>query len=151
MSKNRITKSRSSWEEYFMKIAIQVASRSTCNRNNVGAVVVRDRTILSTGYNGSIKGLEHCDDVGHLIVNGHCIRTVHAEANSIAQAAKNGINCDGAEIYVTSNPCWNCFKLLINAGIKKINFNHLYNDDQRIFEFAKKANIEMNHIDFQDL
>ena len=82
---------RSSWDQYFMDIARQVATRATCDRKHVGALLVRDRTILSTGYNGSIRGLPHCDDVGHMMENGHCVATVHAEANAIIQAAKNGV------------------------------------------------------------
>jgi len=77
-----------------MRIAQEVATRSTCDRKNVGAVIVRDKTILSTGYNGSVRGMPHCDDVGHFMENGHCIATVHAEANAIIQAAKNGVAVD---------------------------------------------------------
>ncbi len=135
---------RSTWETYFMRIALQVATRSTCNRKHIGAVIVRDKTILSTGYNGSIRGLPHCDEGDHLMENGHCVRTVHAEANAIAQAAKNGIRLEGAEIYITASPCWTCFKLLANAGIIKINFGEFYRDE-RIFEAAKMANIELKH------
>jgi dCMP deaminase len=127
-----------------MRIALQVATRSTCNRKHIGAVIVRDRTILSTGYNGSIRGLPHCDEGDHLMENGHCVRTVHAEANAIAQAAKNGIRLEGAEIYITASPCWTCFKLLANAGIIKISFGEFYRDE-RIFEAAKMANIELKH------
>ena len=140
---------RNNWQEYFMSIALQVATRSTCDRNHVGAVLVRDKMILSTGYNGSIRGLAHCDDIGHLIENGSCIRTVHAEANAIAQAAKNGINCSDAEVFVTSSPCWNCFKLLANAGIKKINYLKQYKE-QKIFEFAKLAHIELHQIKLEN-
>jgi dCMP deaminase len=136
---------RSSWEIYFMQIAHQVASRSTCDRKHIGAVIVRDKTILSTGYNGSIRGLPHCDEVGHLMENGHCVRTVHAEANAIAQAARNGVNIAGAEVYITASPCWTCFKLLANAGIVKIIFGEFYRDE-RIFEAAKLANIELKHL-----
>ena len=84
------------------------------------AVIVRDKTILSTDYNGSIKGLKHCDDVGHEMVDGHCVRTTHAEANAIVQAAKNGVSINGSEIFVTASPCYNCFKLIANSGINKI-------------------------------
>ena len=100
-----------------MNIARQVATRSTCPRKHVGAVIVRDRTILSTGYNGSIRGLPHCSDVGCLMEDGHCVATVHAEANAIIQAAKNGVAIDGAEIYTTASPCWPCFKLIANSGL----------------------------------
>jgi dCMP deaminase len=135
---------RTSWEKYFMQIAQQVATRSTCDRKKIGAVIVRDKTILSTGYNGSIRNLPHCDEVGHLMENGHCVRTVHAEANAIAQAAKNGANINNAEIYITASPCWTCFKLLANAGIIKVVFGEFYRDE-RIFESAKQANIELKH------
>src|SRR5690606_2744344 len=87
---------RVGWDEYFMGIARQVASRSTCDRKHVGAVIVRDRMILATGYNGSIRGIAHCDDEGHLMEDGHCVRTVHAEANAIVQAARNGVRLEGA-------------------------------------------------------
>ena len=73
---------RPTWDKYFMEIAKQVATRSTCERKQVGAVIVRDKNILSTGYNGSIRGLSHCDEVGHLMENGHCVRTIHAEINA---------------------------------------------------------------------
>ena len=97
---------RASWDEYFMNIARMVATRATCDRKHVGAVLVRDRTLLSTGYNGSIRGLGHCSEEGHMMEDGHCVRTVHAEANAIIQAAKNGVAIDGATIYTTASPCW---------------------------------------------
>ena len=97
---------RSDWDRYFMEIARVVASRATCDRKHVGAVIVRDRTILSTGYNGSIRGLPHCDEVGHMMEAGHCVATIHAEANAILQAAKNGVAIDKADIYITASPCW---------------------------------------------
>jgi dCMP deaminase len=133
---------RASWDEYFMRIAIQAAARSTCDRKHVGAVIVRDKTILSTGYNGSIRGMPHCDDVGHMLENTHCIATVHAEANAIIQAAKNGTAIDGADIYITASPCWNCFKLIANSGIKRILYLEFYRDE-RILTIAPQANIEL--------
>jgi dCMP deaminase len=133
---------RSSWDQYFMDIARQVASRATCDRKHVGALLVRDRTILSTGYNGSIRGLPHCDDVGHMMENGHCVATVHAEANAIIQAAKNGVAIDDATIYTTASPCWPCFKLIANSGCQRIVFGEFYRDP-RIFEFAAKLGIEL--------
>src|SRR5512145_403156 len=102
---------RSDWDTYFMEIARVVATRATCDRKHVGAVIVRDRTILSTGYNGSIRGMPHCDEAGHLMENGHCVATVHAEANAIIQAAKFFNDTATTEIYTTASPCWNCFKL----------------------------------------
>lgn len=140
-----MARTRASWDEYFMNIAREVATRSTCDRKFVGAVIVRDRSILATGYNGSIRGLPHCDDVGHLMEEGHCVRTVHAEANAIVQAASNGVRIDGAGIYVTASPCWGCFRLIANAGIKRIVFGELYRD-QKIFTNAQQAGIEL--VDF---
>lgn len=137
-----MTDQRVSWHEYFMNIADQVATRSTCGRKHVGAVIVRDRTILSTGYNGSLRGAPHCDDAGHDMENDHCVRTVHAEANAIAQAAKQGVRIDLAEIYVTASPCLNCFKLVANAGITKIYYKEFYRDE-RITEYAKQAGVKL--------
>jgi len=133
---------RVSWEEYFMNIAKVVSTRSTCDRKFVGAVIVKNKTILSTGYNGSIRGLPHCDEVGHEMENGHCVRTIHAEANAIVQAAKNGVAIDGAEIYVTASPCYNCFKMIANAGIRKIYFGEFYRDE-RIHKLSKQLGIEL--------
>jgi len=133
---------RVSWDQYFMDIAKQVATRATCDRKHVGAVIVRGRTILSTGYNGSIRGLPHCDDVGHMMENGHCVATVHAEANAIIQAATNGVSIDGATIYTTASPCWPCFKLIANAGLVRIVFGEFYRDP-RIFEFASRLKLEL--------
>jgi len=139
-------KKRVSWEAYFMNIATEVATRSTCDRKHVGAVIVKDKTILSTGYNGSIKGLPHCDDAGHEMVDGHCIRTTHAEANTIVQAAKNGVEINNGEIYITASPCYNCFKLIANAGIKSIYFLEFYREE-RIIEHAREAGIELIQLD----
>ena len=133
---------RVSWGTYFMNIAKEVATRSTCDRKYVGAVIVREKTILSTGYNGSIKGLPHCDEAGHEMVDGHCVRTTHAEANAIVQAAKNGVEINNSAIYVTASPCYNCFKLIANAGIKTIYYGEFYRED-RILEHAEEAGIEL--------
>lgn len=134
--------SRISWDSYFMNIAREVATRSTCSRKHVGSVIVRDKTILSTGYNGSIRGLPHCDDADHLMEDGHCVRTIHAEANAIIQAAKNGSGIDAATIYVTASPCWSCFKMIANAGIRRIVYGEFYRDP-RIFETAVALGIEL--------
>jgi len=139
------TRPRASWDEYFMSIAQVVATRSTCPRKYVGSVIVRNRIILSTGYNGSIRGMPHCADVGHMMEDGHCVATVHAEANAIIQAARNGVNIDGATCYVTASPCWNCFKQLANAGIVRIVYGEFYRDD-RIFEVARQIGIELVHV-----
>lgn len=133
---------RAGWDQYFMNIAREVSSRSTCDRKSVGAVIVRDKTILSTGYNGSIRTLPHCSEVGHMMEGGHCVATIHAEANAIIQAAKNGVRIEDSTFYTTASPCWSCFKLIANAGIKKICYGEFYRD-KRIFETAKKLNIPL--------
>jgi dCMP deaminase len=139
-----VTPKRASWDEYFMAIAGEVATRSTCDRKHVGAVIVRDKMILATGYNGSIRGLPHCDDEGHMMEDGHCVRTVHAEANAIAQAARNGVRVDGGDIYVTASPCFGCFKLVANAGLTRIVFGEFYRDE-RIFNLAQALGIALDH------
>jgi len=138
----QVMTTRLGWDEYFMSIARQVATRSTCSRKHVGALIVKNRMILATGYNGSLRGLAHCDDVGHLMENGHCVRTVHAEANAIVQAARSGTSLEGAAIYVTASPCFNCFKLIANAGISKIAFGEFYRDE-KIYTFAAEMRIEL--------
>jgi len=133
---------RADWHTYFMNMARQASTRSTCDRKHVGAVIVRDRTILSTGYNGSIRGMPHCDEVGHEMDSGHCVATIHAEANAIIQAARNGVNINGAEMYTTASPCWNCFKLIANAGIRRIYYGEFYRDE-RSLRVAERIGIEL--------
>ena len=119
---------RPSWDEYFMDIARLVASRSTCLRRQVGAVMVKDKNILATGYNGTPSGIRHCSEVGCLrqqmnVPSGErheLCRGLHAEQNAIIQAAKHGVNIDGAVLYCTHSPCIICSKMLINSGIKRI-------------------------------
>ena len=136
-------RNRASWDEYFMAIAREVATRSTCDRKHVGAVIVREKMILTTGYNGSVRGLAHCDDDGHMLEDGHCVRTIHAEANAIVQAARNGVRIDAADIYVTASPCFGCFKLIANAGLRRIVYGELYRDE-RIFNLAAALGIKLD-------
>lgn len=126
---------RPSWDQYFLTITRQVAERSTCLRAKVGAVIVREKNILATGYNGSPAGLPHCLDEGCLIyksttpsgeIEENCFRCIHAEINAIAQAAKNGAGIRDADIYITHTPCIHCFKVLINTGIKRIFYERPY-------------------------
>lgn len=137
-----MTAKRNDWDSYFMEIAGVIATRATCDRKHVGAVIVRDRIILSTGYNGSIRGMPHCDEMGHMMEDGHCVATIHAEANAIIQAARTGATIEGGTIYTTASPCWPCFKIIANAGIKRIVFGEFYRDD-RIFDIAGKIGIEL--------
>jgi len=121
---------RPSWDEYFMNIAKAVASRSTCSRRSVGAVVVRDKRILATGYNGAPAGLRHCDHTGEADMrDGHCARSTHAEQNAIVQAARHGTMIDGATVYCTAQPCLTCAKLLVNAGVKRVVYDGEYPDE----------------------
>jgi dCMP deaminase len=136
-------RNRASWDEYFMAIAREVATRSTCDRKHVGAVIVREKMILTTGYNGSVRGLAHCDDDGHMLEDGHCVRTIHAEANAIVQAARNGVRIDAADIYVTASPCFGCFKLIANAGLRRIVYGEFYRDE-RIFNLAAALGIKLD-------
>lgn len=146
MSEGENTPERAPWDNYFMHIAQVVSSRSTCHRKFVGAVIVRDKTILSTGYNGSIRGMPHCTDVGHMMEDGHCVATIHAEANAILQAAKNGVTIERATVYVTASPCWNCFKQCANAGIRRICYGEFYRDE-RIFDVAERIGVQLSHIE----
>lgn len=135
---------RVDWDRYFMGIAEQVSTRATCDRKHVGCVLVLDRAIVATGYNGSIQGLPHCDDVGHDMDSGnHCIRTVHAEMNAISQAARNGARVEGATAYINTYPCWPCFKVLANAGIKKIVVADGYRIDERVSMGSEIAGVEI--------
>lgn len=136
---------RLSWDDYFMSIAQVVATRSTCPRKYVGSLLVKNRVILSTGYNGSIRGMPHCSDVGHMMEDGHCVATIHAEANAILQAARTGTVIEGATTYVTASPCWSCFKQLANAGVQRICYGEFYRDE-RIFDVAQKIHIELVHV-----
>lgn len=136
---------RLSWDEYFMQMAHMASTRATCCRKSVGAVLVRDNNILSTGYNGTIRGLPHCTEVGCDMENDHCVATVHAEINTIVQAARHGICVNGATLYVTASPCWTCFKVLANAGIARVVYGEFYRD-RRSFEAAEKLGIKMDHV-----
>ena len=151
-----MTKPRPSWDQYFLTITRQVAERSTCVRAKVGAVIVRDKNILATGYNGAPAGLPHCIDVGCLVYrsetpNGeteeNCFRTIHAEINAIAQAAKNGHAIRGAHIYITHSPCIHCFKVLINSGVDRIVYEKEYKlhtlDEMRSFTNVRLDKVEV--------
>lgn len=140
---------RPNWDTYFMGFAKAASERATCDRKHVGAVIVVGAKfrcvncengyavahrcpplgghVAATGYNGSVAGAEHCDDAGHDMQDGHCVRTIHAEMNALAQAAKVGVGVDGAAIYTTASPCWDCFRVLVNAGIVRF----VYLEDYR--------------------
>ncbi len=139
---------RPDWDSYFMKIAYAVSERSTCDRAFVGSVLVLEKRILTTGFNGSPAGQPHCDEIGHLLVDGHCVSTIHAETNAIIQAALHGVSTRGATCYVTHFPCINCTKALINAGIVRLVYNIAYRMDENALDFLNTANIEITNLDF---
>jgi dCMP deaminase len=137
---------RPGWDDYFMGFARAAAARATCDRRHVGAVIVVDRQVAATGYNGSVRKLPHCDEVGHDMVDGHCVRTIHAEMNALAQAARRGVRVDGAGIYTTASPCWACFRVLVNAGIQRFVYGEPYREGEhrsRIEEVARSLGLEV--------
>lgn len=143
---------RPSWDEYFMHLVDEVAKRATCDRGKSGAIIVRDKRILCTGYVGSPPGFPHCDEVGHLLkkvidedgtIRQHCVRTIHAEQNAIAQAARYGIPLEGTTLYCTMEPCRVCAMLIISVGIKKVIAKRRYHAGQETRELFKKAGIEL--------
>ncbi|HOF06110.1 MAG TPA: cytidine/deoxycytidylate deaminase family protein [Syntrophales bacterium] len=136
MTAGNILEQRPSWDEYFMDIAALVARRSTCRRRQVGAVLVGDRRVLATGYNGAPKGLRHCLELGCLreqqqIPSGErheLCRGLHAEQNAIIQAALHGVSVKDAVLYCTNHPCVICAKMIINAGIRSVIIRDRYRD-----------------------
>ena len=147
--------SRPSWHEYFMQITELVSTRATCLRRKVGAVIVRDRRILTTGYNGPPRNIVHCEDRGGClrdelkIPSGQRMelsRAIHAEQNAIIQAAKVGISIQGSTLYVTTHPCFTCAKMLINAGVKKIIYKDGY-PDEYAREILTEAGVEVIQFD----
>jgi len=123
-----------------------VATRATCDRLHVGAVVVRDKRIIATGYNGSVSGDVHCHDVGCHVVNGHCMRTIHAESNAILQCAKFGVSTEGAAMYVTHFPCLLCSKQIIQAGIRQLYYAEEYRVDAYAVDLLRTAGVETTPI-----
>jgi dCMP deaminase len=123
-----------------MQIAQTVATRATCPRLSVGCVLARDRRILTTGYNGSPSGVAHCTEAGCIIVNDHCQRATHAEANAVVQGALHGVNLSGSTAYCTHQPCVNCTKLFISAGVRRLVYAAPY-DDPIAQELLREAGV----------
>ena len=139
---------RISWDEYFMAQSHLLSLRSTCSRLSVGATIVKDKRIIAGGYNGSIKGDEHCIDVGCKVIEGHCVRTIHAEINAIFQCSKFGVCTEGATIYVTHFPCLNCTKSIIQAGIKEICYANDYRNNEYAQELLEKSGVVVRKVDY---
>lgn len=152
------TLKRPDWDEYFMEMAVLTAKRSTCLRRQVGAVIVKDRHIVATGYNGAPSGVAHCDEKGGCLrqqlnvpsgERHELCRALHAEQNAIIQAAVQGNSIEGASIYVTNQPCVICAKMIINAGIRKIYIKDSY-PDRMAEEIINEAGIEVIMLGEQD-
>ena len=144
-----VRRERMSWQEYYANQSLLLASRSTCTRLSVGALIVRDNRVIASGYNGSVSGETHCIDEGCLIQEGHCVRTIHAEVNAVLQCAKYGIATQGSEVYVTHFPCLNCTKTLIQAGIKRINYIEDYRNNPYALELLAKSQVELHKVDIK--
>ncbi|ACF45873.1 MAG: dCMP deaminase family protein [Prosthecochloris sp.] len=150
---------RLGWHEYFMSVAHLIAKRATCTRGHIGAVVVRDNNILSTGYNGAPSGLPHCNETNCKIyrsvhpdgtVEENCVNTIHAEINAIAQAAKHGVSIKDADIYITASPCIHCLKVLINVGIRTIYYDKPYKIEH-ISELLRLSGIRLVQINVHNI
>lgn len=139
------------WDQYFMAQSHLLALRSTCTRLMVGATIVRDKRIIAGGYNGSVSGSVHCVDEGCYVIDGHCVRTVHAEANALLQCAKFGVPTENAEIYVTHFPCLQCCKQLIQSGIKKVYYAEDYRNHAYAVQLFKEAGVETKKVELTDL
>ena len=144
---------RPSWDDYFVGVMHALAARGTCDRGKSGALIVRNKRILSTGYVGSPAGLPHCDDVGHQFIerinedgskSKHCIRTTHAEANAIAQAARHGVNIEGSTLYCMMTPCFDCAKLITNSGIRRVVALRDYHKGQNTKDIFRQAGIKFD-------
>ena len=141
--------SRPKWDEYFLKLAMLASERSTCPRMHCGCVLVKDRFVLATGYNGSLPHQPHCEDVGCLIVDNHCVRTNHAEINALVQATVHGISTKGSTAYITNMSCTTCSKALIAAGIKRV---VVFSDfhDTLATKFYKESGVEIKNLEMPD-
>ena len=138
------------WDQYFMSQSLVLSLRSTCTRLAVGATIVRDKRIISGGYNGSASGDDHCDEKGCYVEEGHCMRTIHAEANAVLQCAKFGAQTQGAEIYVTHFPCLQCTKMIVQAGITKIYYLHDYRNHPYALKLLDQNQIECIKVDIPE-
>ncbi len=125
---------RKDWDNYFMDIAFEVAERSTCERLHVGSLLVKNKRIKGTGYNGSPKGLPHCQDEGCFMSNNHCVRTIHAEVNCLMEVSPE--DRQDATLYVTHTPCPECQKVIINSGVTRVVFAKEYKPTINWFEYA---------------
>jgi dCMP deaminase len=135
---------RPSWDDYFMAITKIIASRSTCQRLYAGAVLVKNNRIISTGYNGAPPNMPHCLDAGHLMEEGHCVRTVHGEHNALLQAAVlGGTSTVGSTMYTKYNPCIHCTKYVITAGVKRVVIGKIYRNSTAV-DMLREAGVQVD-------
>ena len=147
---------RPTWDEYFLGLMHEVSKRATCDRGRSGCIIVQGRQIVTSGYVGSPPGLAHSDEVGHLMkkvtdsegnTSDHCLRTIHAEQNAIAQGARHGISLDGATLYCRMEPCRRCAMLIMAVGIKRVVCEKRYHSGQETREMFREGQVELEVID----
>lgn len=147
----KVKDKRPSWDQYFIEIMHAVGARGTCDRGKVGAVITRDKRLITTGYVGAPSKCKSCDEIGHEMntvdygggdIHRHCVRTAHAETNAIVQAARFGISVEGTTLYCTMTPCYACAKNIINAGIKRVVAEKDYHGGARSKEIFKEAGVK---------
>ena len=146
----KVTHNRLAWDEYFAAQALLISNRATCNRAKVGAVLVKDNKVIATGYNGSVSGTDHCLEDGCLMVEGHCVRTIHAEVNAILQGAERGIP-KGFTAYVTHFPCLNCTKQLLQVGCKRVVYFHQYRIDEYAEYLYREKEVELVNLPIEEV
>jgi dCMP deaminase len=142
---------RPDWDDYWMEVAHVISKRGTCNRKRVGAVIVVENFIVSTGYNGAAPGEPHCDQVDHDLVElaggtKNCVRAVHAEENALLQAARRGVAVRGGTIYTNTFPCWPCARKIMTAGLVRVVYNAPYNNDERVIKAFGRQSIKLERI-----
>ena len=138
---------RKDWDSYFIEMAVLASERATCERLKVGAILVKNKRVIATGYNGSPSNSPHCIDVGCKIVDNHCVRTIHAEQNALFQCARYGVSSEGATIYCTHFPCLLCTKSIIQAGISEVVYLNDYKNDNYAIELLQEAGIKIRKVD----
>jgi len=141
---------RPSWDEFWFLMAMVYSTRGTCDRLRAGCVIVKDKKLVGAGYNGSPRGLPHCDEAGHLIINGHCERTLHAEENAVLNTERR--NLEEATAYLLGTPCLRCMRLMVNSGIRKIYYLGTYNNalgKKYITQLAREAKVELKQFPFK--
>ena len=151
---NKTEHTRPTWDEYFMEVCETISKRATCDRGRSGCVIAKEKQLLVTGYVGSPRGLDHCDEVGHMMkkvmhedgtISQHCVRTVHAEQNAICQAARLGISLDGSTLYCRMTPCRTCAMMIINCGIVRVVCEKKYHIGKESEEMFQKAGVKLEY------